>query len=127
MTVRRGLWLSLLLSCGASCATPAVREPAAAPVLRRQTLLTAFTPTSTKVAVAFFDADSTLRVASSGQLTPVRVNDVFILPCVGPRLKQLAQEGFFIAIVSNQAEVGDGLLPIEVADGALLTTVQGIM
>jgi histidinol phosphatase-like enzyme len=82
---------------------------------------------SYQIPVAFLDADSTLRLSSSGKATPSGAADVFILPCVGARLAQLANDGYFIALVSNQPEVGKKTMTREAVDAALFATVQGVL
>ena len=52
-----------------------------------------------KVKVAFFDADSTLRITRSGQITPVNPEDVMVLPRVAEKLKKLSDAGYLLAIV----------------------------
>ena len=76
-----------------------------------------------KVKVAFFDADSTLRVSRSGSVSANSVDDVSILPCVAPRIAELKKAGFLIAVVSNQGGVAAGVVTDEVASGALQTTL----
>ncbi len=76
-----------------------------------------------KIKVAFFDADSTLRVSKSGSVSANDPQDVYLLPCVADRLKLLAENNFLIAIVSNQGGVPK-VIPYSTAEGALLTTVN---
>lgn len=79
-----------------------------------------------KIKVAFFDADSTLRVSKSGSVSANGINDVQILPGMGGKLQELAQKGFLIYIVSNQGGVQSKAVTCEIADGALYYTVQQI-
>lgn len=76
------------------------------------------------VKVAFFDADSTLRVSASGTVSANDGKDVRLLPFVAERLQQMASEGYLIAIVSNQAGVQYGHVTIEEADAALMYTAD---
>ncbi|MBF0501355.1 MAG: HAD-IIIA family hydrolase [Candidatus Riflebacteria bacterium] len=75
-----------------------------------------------KIKIAFFDADSTLRVAPSGAVTPNSATDVAILPLVSQAFKDLAQQGYLIGIVSNQLGVSAGYITLAAADGALHET-----
>ncbi len=74
--------------------------------------------------VAFFDADSTLRIAPSGSLSANGPKDVLLLPHMKLRLKYLADNNFLIVIVSNQGGVADGYVTLEVANAALDYTAQ---
>jgi D-glycero-D-manno-heptose 1,7-bisphosphate phosphatase len=75
--------------------------------LQRRQLAPSFSyPADTHlVKIAFFDADSTLRVAPSGKVSANGPEDVYLLPCVGERLQQVAEAGYLIAIVSNQGGI----------------------
>jgi DNA 3'-phosphatase len=73
---------------------------------------------SGKIKVAFFDADSTLRVAPSGNVSANGPRDAWLLPEVTAEIERLASEGYLIAIVSNQAGVPK-MVPRLHADGAL--------
>lgn len=73
---------------------------------KRQTLLSPFTTNKDgSVNVAFFDADSTLRVTKSGSLSPNSPNDYIILPNVTNTLARLYKQGYLIVIVSNQGGI----------------------
>jgi DNA 3'-phosphatase len=72
------------------------------------------------VKVAFFDADSTLRISRGGTPTANAKDDVYVLPFVASKIKELNDEGYLIAIVSNQGGVAAGYTPIEVAEAAIL-------
>lgn len=76
------------------------------------------------IRVAFFDADSTLRVSKMGAVTANTVDDVDILPFAAGAIRARTKEGFLVAIVSNQGGVAAGKTTLEVAEGALLTTVR---
>lgn len=72
--------------------------------------------------VAFFDADSTLRVAPSGAVTANAIDDVALLPFAADAIARLNDEGYLVAIVSNQLGVSRGYITAAVAEGALLAT-----
>ncbi len=91
---------------------------------RRQIIDTGFKTTNGQVKVAFFDADSTLRVSKSGSVSANSINDVLILPNVVEKLEELTRKGYFIAIVSNQGGVSSGFISMEIADGALKKTIE---
>ena len=81
-------------------------------------------PDNAPVAVAFFDADSTLRVSRSGAPCANHYLDVILLPMVAPRIRALAHEGYLIAIVSNQGGVSRGYLSLERAEAGLRRTCE---
>ncbi len=72
-----------------------------------------------RVKVAFFDADSTLRVSKSGSPSADSAHDLVILPMVAKKLKSLANKGYLIAVVSNQAGVNDGYVTKQIANSGL--------
>jgi histidinol phosphatase-like enzyme len=85
--------------------------------------------------VAFFDADSTLRVSRSGAFTATDAADVQVLPLVAEKIAALNANGYLVAIVSNQGGVGrkskmsDGttrIMTIDDAAGGLLTVARKI-
>jgi DNA 3'-phosphatase len=76
------------------------------------------------VKVAFFDADSTLRVSRTGSVSANTPTDVALLPGVAEKLTELHAQGYLIAIVSNQAGVEDGHVKLADADAALRHTVD---
>jgi DNA 3'-phosphatase len=78
------------------------------------------------VRVAFFDADDTLRIAPSKSISASGPTDVAILPGVAEKLKALTEQGYLIAIVSNQGGVAAGKVKFEVADQALQYTIRQI-
>jgi len=91
---------------------------------QRREIAASFRPApDQKVKVAFFDADSTLRVAPSGSVSANSATDVAILPMVAPRLAELEKQGFLIAVVSNQLGVAKGYVTLETADGGLKTMI----
>lgn len=93
--------------------------------LKRQTFLSDnFSKKESKVRVAFFDADSTLRVSISGSVSANAVDDVMLLPDVEVKIAELVKQGYLVAIVSNQGGIKAGLVTHEVADGALYHTIE---
>lgn len=92
----------------------------------RQKITNFQVPANGLVKVAFFDADSTLRIAPSGSLSANTPTDVRILPNVPETLQMLAENNYLIYIVSNQGGVGSGMVTCETADGALNFTAQEI-
>jgi DNA 3'-phosphatase len=74
------------------------------------------------IKVAFFDADSTLRVSQSGAVTANAIDDVYLLPFAADTIARLNAEGYLVAIVSNQLGVSRGFVTAAVAEGALLAT-----
>jgi DNA 3'-phosphatase len=105
--------------------TQATADPAPAAGLARQQLAASYQrPGPGAIKVAFVDADSTLRVSLSGSVSANGPKDVALLPNVGPSLKQLVDEGYLIAIVSNQAGVEQGHVTLQDADAALQYTVE---
>jgi len=77
-----------------------------------------------QVAVAFFDADGTLRVSKSGKTSPDDATDVLLLPGVATGLRAAAQKGELPVIVSNQGGVAYGYITFEAAEGALAETAR---
>lgn len=76
------------------------------------------------IKVAFFDADSTLRVSKQNAVTANAVDDVDVLPFAAKFIKARSKEGFLVAVVSNQGGVAAGKTTFEIAEGALLTTAK---
>jgi DNA 3'-phosphatase len=81
-------------------------------------------PPDGKIKVAFFDADSTLRVSKSGSVSANGPTDVALLPGVAKKLAELAKEGYLITIVSNQQGVQFGHVSLNDADAALQHTIK---
>lgn len=107
-----------------SARTPSPISPACMPVARRA-LSDCYQPPATgPIPVAFFDADSTLRVSKSGNVSANHPEDVILLPGVAEKLRKVAAEGFLIAIASNQGGVAAGFVKLEDADGALRYTIE---
>ena len=79
------------------------------------------------VPVAFFDADSTLRVSANGSITPDSPDDVMLLPGVAKGINKAASQGMLIAIVSNQGGVARGHTTLDNAEKALARTAELIV
>lgn len=92
--------------------------------LSRRKLSERFQHAGGPVKVAFFDADSTLRVSRSGKVSANDPRDVALLPFVGERIQKLVEEGYLIAVVSNQQGVQYGHVTMETADEALQYTAD---
>ncbi len=91
----------------------------------RRMLLSSYVPPQPgKVKVAFFDADSTLRVSRSGSPSANTPTDVCILPFVAEKLIELEKQGYLIVVVSNQGGVEKGYVTWETANSALLYTCE---
>ncbi|MBI4704295.1 MAG: HAD-IIIA family hydrolase [Deltaproteobacteria bacterium] len=76
------------------------------------------------IAVAFFDADSTLRVSKSGSPTANGEKDVNVLPFAARRIAELNQQARLVAIVSNQGGVAEGQITVAAAQAALAFTAS---
>lgn len=97
---------------------------ASAQEIRRQTFLSeAFDRTRPQVAVAFFDADSTLRISKSGSPSANGPSDYIVLPNVAAKIRELNAQGYLVAIVSNQAGIPE-MVSMAVADGAFYNMTQ---
>lgn len=128
------LIITALLGCTSTNYTSNTREPSGTTPtessitcssLTRRTLLTPYQPKNKKkIKVAFFDADSTLRISKSGSLSANSPTDVRLLPNMIPRLQILHDEGYLIYIVSNQGGVQSKSVSCNTADQALAYTVQ---
>jgi DNA 3'-phosphatase len=97
-------------------------DPTRYPAERRVIAKSYAPPASGPIRVAFFDADSTLRVAPSGKVSANSLTDVAVLPLVAKGLLQAEKDGYFIAIASNQGGVQAGFITLEIAQGALVYT-----
>jgi len=95
-------------------------ELPAYPSQRRSLEAYACPPDVESVPVAFFDADGTLRISRSGTPTASDEQDVYILPFVAQTLADLHDQGYLVAVVSNQGGVAAGFTDFEVAEGALV-------
>ena len=115
------LVLVLVPSMVAAQAQPIV--PGKHPTTRRVLSPDFRLPAQGPVKIAFFDADSTLRVAPSGAVTANGPRDVAILPLVAEVLRGLEKEGYLLAVASNQGGIQEGYTTIEAAEGALVFTM----
>lgn len=111
------------------CKTPsgktAKKSCCAAAPEKRQTLdLYACPSGADGIGVAFFDADSTLRVSKVGSVTATSATDVDVLPFAATTIAKLRKKHKLIAIVSNQGGVGKGKTKYETAEGALALTAK---
>jgi len=79
-----------------------------------------------KIKIAFFDADSTLRVSLSGAPSANSESDVYMLPFVTEKIKMLNNQGYLVAILSNQGGVASGKVSYTTADGGLKTIINKI-
>jgi DNA 3'-phosphatase len=91
---------------------------------RRRALTKFVAPKRGRVKIAFFDADSTLRVARGGGPTADHAGDIALLPGVAAKVKAMASKGYLIAIVSNQAGVEAGYISHTIAQAALRNTAK---
>lgn len=99
-------------------------EPAAVPTVRQDLSAWTCPADAAPQPVAFFDADSTLRVSKSGTVTADGPRDVNILPFVARKIIELGELGYLVAVVSNQGGVGSGHQSYEDAEAALAFTVS---
>jgi DNA 3'-phosphatase len=97
-------------------------SPSWAQELKRRKIDPSFkVPESRKVRVAFFDADSTLRISRSGSPSANSATDVVLLPGVAAEIARLVAEGYLVVIVSNQGGIPK-FISLENADAALMRT-----
>lgn len=75
--------------------------------------------------VAFFDADSTLRISKLGSVSANSPTDYIILPGVAEGIKNLNAKGYLVAIVSNQAGIPQHI-SLEDADAALFNMIHDL-
>jgi len=121
-TARR---IAVVMTVTAMVATAVAAQPCSVRPLERQTVARGWQPPRTgKIRVAMFDADSTLRVTRSGSPAANHARDVVLLPLVAQKLRQLADEGYLIAVLSNQGGIEKGFVSLATADGALRYTCQ---
>lgn len=124
--------LSLALLAFASCTTleqfrgPAAVKAVICPSESRRTIPQDFVPKDrTKIKVAFFDADSTLRVSKvPGSFSATSPDDVMILPHMAQALRKIEEENYLIYIVSNQGGVSAGESNCETAEKALQYAIE---
>lgn len=76
------------------------------------------------IPVAFFDADSTLRISRSGSPTASEIDDVYVLPFAARTIAKLNKKKMLVAVVSNQGGVAAGHETLETAEGALLFMIK---
>jgi bifunctional polynucleotide phosphatase/kinase len=94
-------------------------------VKKRRTTTAIKCPAGTaKAKVAFFDADSTIRISKSGAVTANTATDVNVLPFAAQEIKRLAGEGYVIAVVSNQGGVAAGIQTFATAEKAIALAVS---
>lgn len=91
---------------------------------KRRTLVLPQHIKSKDLVVAFFDADQTLRKARSGKASPHGRHDVAINRQAFSKLKQLTDDGIFMAIVSNQAGIELGYISISEVEEAMHGTMH---
>ncbi len=94
--------------------------PAPFPTARRTLEAFACPAGDAPIPVAFFDADSTLRISRGGSPTANTPTDVYVLPFAAQKIAELNRDGYLVAVVSNQGGVSSGHTPLEVAEGALV-------
>lgn len=113
--------LALSLCSPAFAADETIRPPTT-----RRELSERFTPPATgPVKIAFFDADSTLRVAPSGAPAANSATDVALLPMLEEPMQRTERDGYLLAIVSNQGGVPK-YLTLDQAEAAMQMTVCGL-
>ena len=93
------------------------------PEKRRTLLLPADLSADRPVPVAFFDADQTLRKSKSHRPSPEGAEDCIVFEEGTEKLLELANKGYILAIVSNQAGVGLGKISKEKVEGAMQATM----
>jgi DNA 3'-phosphatase len=77
------------------------------------------------VNVAFFDADSTLRVSKEGTPSANGPHDYLILPGVKEEIRRLNHQGYLVVIVSNQAGIPK-YISLKDADSAIFNMIQDL-
>lgn len=114
-----------------SCATlehyrgPAAINAIVCPSETRRVISQDFVPKDKKkIKVAFFDADSTLRISKVGTVSASAVGDVMILPHMSKALRKLEEENYLIYIVSNQGGVAANEVSCDVAEKALQHAIE---
>ncbi len=107
---------------------PASKEVVVCPSETRRTVAPDFVPKDkTKIKVAFFDADSTLRISKiEKSVTATKEDDVLLLPHMSQALRKLEQENYLIYIVSNQGGVSTQKTSCAIAEKALQYTMEQI-
>ncbi len=96
------------------------------PTRRRRLVGVTCPPEGEAFKVAFFDADSTLRVSKSGAVTANSATDVNVLPFAAAKIRELSEAGYLIAVVSNQGGVAQGHTTLATAEKALALMVKNL-
>lgn len=91
---------------------------------KRRTLILNRNLVGSEFAVAFFDADSTLRKTRSGKPSPHGKHDVKLLIESFIKLRSLSQEGYLLAIVSNQAGIEKGYIGFQEVEEGFQETLR---
>lgn len=114
-----------------SCATlekyrgPASNKVVVCPSESRRIISQDYAPKDkTKIKVAFFDADSTLRISKLGSVSASSADDVMILPHLSKALNKLQDDNYLIYVISNQGGVSTGEVSCETAEKALQYTIE---
>ena len=95
------------------------------PNTRRKLVLNGLLDGIDLLKVAFFDADSTIRVSKLGTPSPAsKPENILILPDIEQKLRKLMLERYVLAIVSNQAGVSLGYTTLEDADITMAATLK---
>ncbi len=76
------------------------------------------------IKVLFLDADGTLRKTRSGQDCPNTPDDQELLPGVAAKVQGYVEQGYLIAIVSNQGGIAHGYMTLASGDANLAETVR---
>lgn len=74
--------------------------------------------------MAFFDADNTLRFTRSKKPSPHGRHDVILIRETFRKLRELAENGYFLAIVSNQAGIEQGYISYQEVEEAFQETLR---
>lgn len=91
---------------------------------KRRILLPPTNATGSLLPVAFFDADNTLRYTRSGKPSPHGRHDVIVIRETFARLAELQNQGYLLAIVSNQAGIELGMISSEEVEEAMQETLR---
>jgi DNA 3'-phosphatase len=91
---------------------------------KRRTLLLPENAAGGQLAVAFFDADNTLRETRSGKPSPQGRHDVIVHRQTFSRLHDLIEQKYLLAIVSNQAGIELGFITHDEVEEAMQETLR---
>lgn len=91
---------------------------------QRRKLVLPMHGTSRELCVAFFDADHTLRQTRSKKCSPHGRHDVMIYRHAADKLRKLSEDGWLLAIVSNQAGIELGYVSIAEVEDAMQETMR---